>query len=97
LNLKSATFTIQVNDVKEDDNTIANVRWWNTNQADGQQSMAFTCGPIDNGGSDSGAAKTSGYSRIRWATMANTARKKSNLYREQCLVHLQFFDNYGGN
>src|SRR5471032_2688280 len=38
LDLKSATFTIQLNDVKEDDNTIANVRWWSTSQADGQQS-----------------------------------------------------------
>ncbi len=75
LDLKSATFTIQLNDVKEDDNTIANVRWWSTKQADGLQSMVFTCGPIDNGGNNSGAAKTSGYARVRWATMANTARK----------------------
>ncbi|MGE8098948.1 hypothetical protein [Pseudomonas fluorescens] len=75
LDLKSATFTIQVNDVKEDDNTLANVRWWNVNQADGHQSMVFTCGPIDNGDHSSGTATTSGYSRIRWATMANTGRK----------------------
>ncbi|MGX1184750.1 hypothetical protein AB7M29_002429 [Pseudomonas sp. F-14 TE3623] len=75
LDLKSATFTIQLNDVKEDDNTIANVRWWSTGQAQGLQSMVFTCGPIDNGTQDSGTATTSGYARIRWATMANTGRK----------------------
>ncbi|MBK5415389.1 hypothetical protein [Pseudomonas sp. TH31] len=73
LDLKSATFTIQLNDVK-DRNTIANVRWWNDNLADGKESMVFTCGQILNQSEGTGTAATSGYSRIRWATMANNGR-----------------------
>ncbi|WP_338525430.1 hypothetical protein NUH87_07380 [Pseudomonas batumici] len=74
LDLKSATFTIQLNDVKEDSNTIVNARWWNNNLADGKQSMVFTCGQIDNQTAGKGIATTSGYSQMRWATMANTGR-----------------------
>lgn len=73
--LKSASFSIKLNNVKENDNTIANVRWWSVGEADGLQSMEFTCGRIDDKGNGSGTAKTSGYSRIRWATMANNARQ----------------------
>lgn len=72
LDLQSATFTIQLNDVKEDANTIVNTRWWNDNLADGQQSMVFTCGQIANKSAGKGIATTSGYEQIRWATMANT-------------------------
>ncbi|PAU55169.1 hypothetical protein [Pseudomonas sp. PICF141] len=71
LDLQSATFTIQVNDVKEDTNTIVNTRWWNDSQGIGQQSMVFTCGQIANKSAGKGVAATSGYEQVRWATMTN--------------------------
>ncbi|WLG92198.1 hypothetical protein [Pseudomonas cucumis] len=73
LDLKSATFTIQLNDVV-DSNPIANVRWWNNNLADGKQAMVFTCGQINNQTKGTGTATIPGYSQIRWATMANNGR-----------------------
>ncbi|MBC2659830.1 hypothetical protein H7A76_30735 [Pseudomonas sp. MSSRFD41] len=75
ISLKSATFTIKLNNVIENDNTVANVRWWNVDEAEGLQAMEFTCGRIDDQGKGSGTAKTPGYARIRWGTMANTARQ----------------------
>jgi hypothetical protein len=75
LDLQSATFTIQVNDVQEDGNTIVNTRWWNDSLADGQQSIVFTCGPIANQAPPGkGIAAISGYEQIRWATMANNGK-----------------------
>ncbi|QXI36748.1 hypothetical protein [Pseudomonas xantholysinigenes] len=88
--VKSASFSIKLNNVIENDNTVANVRWWSVDEAQGLQSMEFTCGQIDDKGNGSGTAKTPGYSRIRWATMANTARQNQTFTVSNVNVLLTF-------
>jgi len=91
--IESATFIVTLQDVL-DRNTIANVLWWNLEEADGQAIMEFTCGPVSkklpNSEAESVTSKPTekGYSRIRWATMSNNGKGQSNFLIDVSSVKL---------
>ncbi|WP_085577659.1 MULTISPECIES: hypothetical protein [unclassified Pseudomonas] len=86
----SATFSVVLNDVLDATNVIANVRWWNMDLLEGQQTMEFVCGPVSNGNKVTSTPSTIGYSRIRWATMANNGHGTASFSNSVSLVSLTF-------
>ncbi|MDR6960515.1 hypothetical protein J2W43_004520 [Pseudomonas brassicacearum] len=86
----SATFIVTLQDVIDTGNklnTIASVQWWDKEK--GQQVMEFTCGEVDNKNQVMSTPKD-GFSRVRWATMANNGRGQSTLLNDVSLVSLTF-------
>lgn len=91
LSIVSASFVIKLDDVIDgSSNVIANVRWWNANTFDGEQTMTFTCGAVAPDASGTCAPTSHGYSQVRWGTTVSSGRGTETFTHTLSLVSLTF-------
>lgn len=79
--IQLATFSITLNDLRPSNNIIANVQWFKMGKPL-LQTLKFTCKDVKNANSVQctiADTEHAGYSRIRWATMANNGEGTTTL------------------
>nr|BFD42489.1 hypothetical protein FFPRI1PSEUD_39880 [Pseudomonas sp. FFPRI_1] len=79
--IQSATFSVRLYDLRPSNNVIANVQWFKVGKPL-LQTLTFTCKDVKNGKQAQctiADTEHAGYSRIRWATMANNGEGTTTL------------------